>query len=77
MNYILRLQIEVAARDRALASARYHLQALRQHLDLPKFKGTDQDGDRKDWIATADVNHWLDPIETSLHVDPVTEEEAA
>ena len=77
MNYILKLQQEVAARDRALISTRQGLRDLRQHLELPKFNGTDQDGERLDWIATADVSRWLDNIETNLHVDPVIEDDPA
>ena len=48
MNYITQLEIR---RDRALE----WMMNFAEHLDLDKFKGVDEDGERKDWIATADV----------------------
>ena len=37
--------------------------AFRQHLLSPKFSGLDQDGSRKDWIATGDVLRWIAELE--------------
>jgi len=35
------------------------VQEFRVHLAGGKFAGTDPDGSRRDWIATADVLAWL------------------
>lgn len=67
MNYTVRLQDELAAERRALQAIRDALQQFRVHLHSPKFAGTDPDGNRRDWIAAADVLAWLAHIETSNH----------
>ena len=47
---------EPAASAAATAEA---VQEFRVHLASGKFAGTDTDGSRRDWIATADVTAWL------------------
>jgi hypothetical protein len=61
MNYIKRLQADNAEKDGRIAAMEAELSAFRAHLALPKFNGV-EDGERKDWIATADVTAWIDRI---------------
>jgi hypothetical protein len=62
MNYIHRLQAGFnQARDQ-IAAIDAEIQAFRLHLTGDKFCGYEADGERKDWIATADVHRWLDRI---------------
>lgn len=62
MNYILTLQHELSAARAALRAKAEIIAAFRRHLAGPKFHGVDLDGERKDWIATADVHAWLEQI---------------
>jgi hypothetical protein len=66
MNYIERLQIEVAQHERAATARQERFAELRRHLSLPKFQ-PQQDGSRGDWISTADVQRWLRYIENGDH----------
>lgn len=59
MNYIARLQADLAAAADALSAKAEAIQEFRVHLAGDKFVGTDTDGSRKDWIATGDVHAWL------------------
>ncbi len=59
MNYIARLQEELASVNAALVAKADAIQEFRVHLAGDKFAGFEPDGDRKDWIAVADVNAWL------------------
>ena len=59
MNYIARLQADLARAHAALAAKAERIQEFRIHLASDKFAGTDADGSRKDWIATSDVLAWL------------------
>ena len=59
MNYIARLQAELATAEAALKAKAEALQEFRVHLAGDKFAGVEADGSRKDWIATSDVNAWL------------------
>jgi hypothetical protein len=59
MNYIARLQEELAGTKAALAAQAEAIQKFRVHLAGEKFAGFEADGGRKDWIAVADVNAWL------------------
>jgi hypothetical protein len=65
MNYIARLQAELAAAEAALEAKAEAIQEFRVHLAGDKFAGTETDGSRKDWIATSDVNAWLARISTA------------
>lgn len=62
-NYIHRLQSSVRELEQTIAAYSQGIADLRAHLQSAKFQGIDQDGDRKDWIATADVLRWLDGID--------------
>ncbi len=62
MNYIARLQAELAAANATIAAKSEAIQAFRVHLSSEKFTGFEPDGSRKDWIATRDVNAWLTRI---------------
>jgi hypothetical protein len=59
MNYIARLQEELASAKAALTAQAEAIQEFRIHLAGDKFAGFETDGGRKDWIAVADVNAWL------------------
>jgi hypothetical protein len=62
MNYIVRLQADVATAHAELAAKSEAIQAFRVHLAGEKFHGIEADGSRKDWIAVADVLAWLATI---------------
>ncbi len=59
MNHITRLQADLAAAQAVTAATAEAVQEFRVHLAGGKFAGTDPDGSRRDWIATADVLAWL------------------
>ena len=62
MNYIESLRTmnrELTARHDEVSERIEH---FRQHLLSPKFVGVDVDGDRKDWISTADVLRFLEDL---------------
>jgi len=59
MNYIARLQEELASAKAAIAAQAEAIQEFRIHLAGEKFTGFETDGSRKDWISVADVNAWL------------------
>ncbi len=65
MNYIKQLEYELR---RALARIERYEQELRNyHSQLSydaKFSGVDDDGDRKDWVATRDVTYRIETILT-------------
>jgi hypothetical protein len=65
MNYIARLQTDLAAAQAALAAKDQATQDFRVHLDGEKFRGFEDDGSRKDWIAIADVLAWLAVIRSA------------
>jgi hypothetical protein len=66
MNYIAqlkeRLQAEQQAREEVLAD----VNGLLRLLHSPKHTGFDEEGERKDWIATADVIHWAREVRMKL-----------
>jgi acid stress-induced BolA-like protein IbaG/YrbA len=70
VNYIHALQNRVADLERAAAVRQANIQGwlhdFRAHLISAKFQGQDPDGSRRDWIATADVNRWLDTLREHL-----------
>ena len=59
MNYIARLQSDLAAARAELAAKAETIQAFRVHLSGDKFAGFEPDGSRKDWISVTDVSTWL------------------
>jgi hypothetical protein len=61
-NYIARLREQNASLEADDKALRERAQEFRVHLAGPKFSGTEHDGSRKDWIATADVERWLDYV---------------
>lgn len=62
-NYIKTLEGRVEELESRLQEKAELVAAFRQHLLSPKFSGLDQDGSRKDWIATGDVLRWLAELE--------------
>ncbi len=65
MNYIAQLRAELAERERQLKAYREAFASFRAQLHGPKFSGT-EGGERKDWIATADVLLWLRETESAV-----------
>ncbi len=56
MNYIARLQEELARAQQQLEAKDGALRAFRAHIASEKFAGFATDGSRKDWIAVRDVD---------------------
>jgi hypothetical protein len=63
MNYIKTLQQIGDERGERLCQIHERIESMRAHLLSPKFAAVQSDGSRGDWIATADVNRWLQYIE--------------
>lgn len=59
MNYIRRLQSDLASAKAEAASLRRSLADLNWHLHTSKVQGVDSNSDRRDWIATVDVRRWI------------------
>lgn len=66
MPYINQLQAENAELRAKLEAAQQRVTDFMVHLGSPKFTGTDADGSRKDWIATSDVQSWLQEQRSAL-----------
>ena len=62
MNYIKTLESIGAERAERLQAIHESIEWMRSHLLSDKFNGQDMDGDRKDWIATADVLRWIESL---------------
>ena len=58
MNYILKLQEENKILKEKLAQIEIAMSDFQVFLNSEKFVG-DTYGERKDWIGTSDVLHWL------------------
>ena len=69
MNYIKQLQSDNEIRGESLRSVRNAIDEFISHLHSDKFRGHDSDGDRKDWISTADVINALREIKQSSYSD--------
>jgi hypothetical protein len=61
MTYIKKLQADLQAANERAANRSERIEEFRAHLDSPKFR-EQSDGQRGDWIATADVREWLNYI---------------
>lgn len=59
MNYIKSLQAKVADLEQERAIAQADVDTFLAYLHSDKFKGSQIDGERKDWISTGDVINWL------------------
>ena len=59
MNYILKLQEENKILKEKLAQIEIAMSDFQVFLNSEKFVGVDTYGERKDWIGTSDVLHWL------------------
>ena len=57
MNYITRLRREANRTEAWLTD-------FEAHLLSDKFTGTEPSGERKDWIAVADVLRWLELLKS-------------
>lgn len=66
MNYIKKLETTVDAQRESINATEQRIRDFRSHLTSAKFIGTDEDGSRRDWIAVADVQRWLDLIDRAL-----------
>lgn len=69
MNHIHALKMENAGlraqRDNLLQS----FQAFRCFLRSAKFSGEESNGERKDWIATADLFRWMEQAESEAQAE--------
>ena len=70
-SYITRLREQVTTLEADDKALRERAQEFRVHLAGPKFSGTEHDGSRKDWIATADAERWLEYVLNGADDDPV------
>jgi len=61
-SYITRLREQVEGLEADDKALRERAQEFRVHLAGPKFSGTETDGSRKDYIATADVERWIEYV---------------
>lgn len=68
MNYIGQLKEQIAERDARLAVLETSLSEITALLHSPKFTGTESNGERKDWIATADVLNWIRETRTQAFI---------
>lgn len=65
MNYIKKLQDETANLKLKVDFLENELSLFRSFLsENPKFRGSDLDGSRKDWISTGDVIAWIEQVKT-------------
>lgn len=62
MNYIESLRTMNRELTRHHEEVSERIEDMRAHLLSPKFQGEDLDGDRKDWIATADVLRFIEDL---------------
>lgn len=60
MNHIQRLQEDRAAYAEQVNQLRDAVYALKALALSPKHQGVQPDGERNDWIASADVIRWCD-----------------
>lgn len=58
MNYIARLKQENQEKDAKIEAMKTALNDFAAFLTSPKFQ-TQEGGERKDWIATGDVQRWI------------------
>ncbi len=66
MNYIKQLKSDNFQLASQVNEADIAIHEFRKHLQINKYKGFEEDGSRKDWISTADVDIWLLRIRDSL-----------
>ena len=66
MNYIKRLEQDRFLHANQINKADHAINDFRIFLQSPKFTGTDPDGERKDYISTADVLNRLLIIRDAL-----------
>jgi hypothetical protein len=66
MNYINKLESERNELARDINRTDYAIQEFKEYLMSDKFIGFDIDGDRKDWISTADVLARMELIRKEL-----------
>lgn len=69
MNHIHKLQNEVRDLNDQILRRAERIQEFREYLSLPKFSAVQSDGERGDWISTADVQTWLRYIEDIAQCD--------
>ena len=66
MNHILQLQEDKARLLGRLRAIEESLDSFNSFLHSEKFAGAENDGSRKDWIATADVINWIRETKRNL-----------
>lgn len=68
MNYIHKLQIDLAQAQATVESYKKQIAQFSAFLCGPKFTGTESDGSRKDWIATSDVLFALREMQSQAEI---------
>ena len=66
MNFIKQLQADNADKDARIAALETELSHFRAHIDSAKFQGVEEDGGRRDWIATGDVTAWIERLRVAV-----------
>lgn len=66
MNYIHRLELEVADLRTKATAVEQEIHEFLAHLESSKFTGMEPDGSRKDWIAVGDVVSRLAAMKAQL-----------
>ena len=61
-NYIKRLERENAEKAVEITRLVQELRDFDTHCNTAKFKGVEEDGSRRDWIATGDVHSRIERI---------------
>lgn len=67
MNHIQRLTEDNADKGERITATAEALQDFRVFLLSDKFSGVDTNGERKDWIATGDVQRQIDSLLSILN----------
>jgi len=60
MNYIQQLKADVTANANELMRLQECIRELKALALSPKHQGVQPDGERNDWIASADIIRWAD-----------------
>ena len=66
-NYTKRLETALRLANERIQEAEDRIAQMRAHLNLPKFRGVEADGSRKDWVSTGDVLNRLEGVSEPLN----------
>lgn len=66
-NYIQTLKEENIDLKNRILSASETIQFFREYLELNKFKGYEDNGNRKNWISTPEIHDLLSKLNSDLN----------